>query len=265
MLKLRPVFHQLRVNLPFRHCCRGPAAARKSVSTACAKALAVLACQAVRGQQLQIVLGRHVAEFDQHRGHVRRRQNLEAGRLQRMLVQARRALELAHHVAGKQRRIGLGLALRQIDQDIGDVVGLGGQIDAGDDVGFVLGLGQPRGFRVRGILRQRIDGSALGLALAACGIASAWIEMNSAALCARPKRTRSLSGMNVSSERVIATRYLPVPLKPLPQFLRELQHDVLFHLAARRPARRCRCRHGRDRARSAGGCRRRPSAPPRCC
>ena len=60
------------------------------------------------------------------------------------------ALELADQIVGELQRERLGLALGEIDQDIGDVVGLGGEIDAGDHVGLVFGFGQPRRLGVGG-------------------------------------------------------------------------------------------------------------------
>ena len=74
---------------------------------------------------LQVVLARHVAEFDQHRGHVGRLQHPEAGRFHRILVQPRDLLHVGDQRPGEMQRKRLGFALRQIDQDVGDVVGLG--------------------------------------------------------------------------------------------------------------------------------------------
>ncbi len=60
----------------------------------------------------------------------------------------------------------LGLALGQIDQDVGDVARLVRQVDAGDHVGAVLVFGEPAGLGVGGGLRQRVDRGALRLAFA---------------------------------------------------------------------------------------------------
>ncbi len=46
--------------------------------------------------------------------------------------------------AGKLHRKCLGFPLGEIDQDVGDVARLGREIEAGDDVGAVLSLGQAR-------------------------------------------------------------------------------------------------------------------------
>ena len=82
-------------------------------------------------------------------------------------MQPRGGLELADQLAGELQRERLGFALGEIDQDIGDVVGLGTQIDAGDHVGLVFDFGEPRRFRVGGVRRQRVDRGALRLAFAA--------------------------------------------------------------------------------------------------
>ena len=86
---------------------------------------------------------------------------------ERMLVQPRGGLELADQIAGELQRERLGLALGQIDQDIGDVVGLGGQIDAGDHVGLVFDFGEPGRLGVGSAAGQSVDRGAFGLPLAA--------------------------------------------------------------------------------------------------
>src|SRR3954452_20848831 len=53
-----------------------------------------------RGEMAQVLLVRHVAEFDEHRGHVGRAQNDETCRLQRLLMQPRAALELVDRSLG---------------------------------------------------------------------------------------------------------------------------------------------------------------------
>ena len=47
---------------------------------------------------------------------------------------------------GELHRERLGFALRQVEQDAGDVIGLVLEIDAGDDVGAVFLLGEPGGY-----------------------------------------------------------------------------------------------------------------------
>ena len=77
------------------------------------------------------------------------------------------ALEFTDSRAGELHRKRLGLALREIDKNVSDIVGLGSEIDAGDNVGLVFCLGQPRRLCVGGVFRERIDGRALGLTFAA--------------------------------------------------------------------------------------------------
>src|SRR5215475_7667590 len=96
------------------------------------------------GHQLfQITCIRHVAEFDQYRGHIRCLENPEARRPLRVFMQARGSAHFVHHVAGKTGRKRSRLALREIDKNIRNIVGFGAKIDAGDDVRPVLGVGQP--------------------------------------------------------------------------------------------------------------------------
>jgi hypothetical protein len=68
-------------------------------------------------------------------------------------MQARRRLELADGGAGEFHGESLGLALRQVHQDTGDIVRLGAEIDAGDDIGLVLIVGEPRRFGVGRMFR----------------------------------------------------------------------------------------------------------------
>ena len=86
----------------------------------------------LRFQQFQVLFIRDVTEFQQRGGNVRRLEHHEARRLHRLAVQAHRLFHLADQMPGELQGIGLGLALRQIDQDVGDVVRLRPQIDAGD-------------------------------------------------------------------------------------------------------------------------------------
>src|SRR5262249_20763824 len=84
-----------------------------------------------------------------------------------MLMQSRGCLEFLNHGTGKLHRKRLGLALSEINKNIGDVVGLGGEVYAGNDIGLVFCLGQPRRFGVRSIFGERIDGRTLGLTFTA--------------------------------------------------------------------------------------------------
>ena len=59
----------------------------------------------------------------------------------------------------------LGFALRQVDQDVGDVARLVRQVDAGDHVGAVFRFGKARRLGVGGVVGQRVDRRALGVAL----------------------------------------------------------------------------------------------------
>src|ERR1700744_2648670 len=54
-----------------------------------------LAAPVVRYEVLEVTLVRDVAEFDQHRRHIRRLQHPKTRRFQRMLVHARRVLHFA--------------------------------------------------------------------------------------------------------------------------------------------------------------------------
>ena len=83
-----------------------------------------------------------------------------------MLVHPHRTLHLAHQQAGKAVGKGTGLALGEVDQDVGDLGRLLGQIDPADGVRLVFRLRQPLGLGVGGLVRQRVDGRALGIALA---------------------------------------------------------------------------------------------------
>ena len=68
-----------------------------------------------------------------------------------MFVQARGAFELFDNRAGKLHRKCLGLSLREVDKNIRNIVRLGSEVDAGDNVSLVFRLGQTRGFCVGGI------------------------------------------------------------------------------------------------------------------
>ena len=188
------------------------------------------ACQSAEVRCLRSRRVGHVAEFDQHRGHVGRFQHLEAGRLDRMLVQRRDPLDLAHHHLRELQRKGLGLALGEVDQDIGDVIRLGRKIDAGDHVGPVFGLGQPRGFRVGGVFRQRVDAGALRLALAARHrVGMDRDEQRGLELA------REAHALGERDEGVVVARHRhPVFAAALEQFAQlepEGEHDVLLLLA----------------------------------
>ena len=68
---------------------------------------------------------------------------------------------------GELGREGLRLALGEIDEDVGDIVGFGGQIDAGDDVGAVFRFGQARRLGVGGLVRHGVDRRSFRRAVAA--------------------------------------------------------------------------------------------------
>src|SRR4051794_30417798 len=93
------------------------------------------------GEMAQVLLVRHVAKLDQYGRHVRRAQDDEACGFERLLMQPRAALEFVYSRLGELKRECLGLALRQIDEDVGDIVRLGGEVDTGDDVGAVFVFG----------------------------------------------------------------------------------------------------------------------------
>ncbi len=118
----------------------------------------------VRSEQLQVLLVGHIAKLDQHRGHVRRLQHHEARRLQRLLVQADRIAHLANQQAGESMGEGLGLAMRQIEQDVGNIARLLGEVDAGDGVGAIFVFSELGGLGVRCRVRQRVDRRALHIA-----------------------------------------------------------------------------------------------------
>ena len=61
---------------------------------------------------------------------------------------------------GELDRLVVGVALRQVDQDLGHDVLLIGQIDPGQDIGTVLLACKPRRLVVRGLLGQRVDRGA---------------------------------------------------------------------------------------------------------
>ncbi len=204
MLKLRPLAGCHRLPPAAAALPRRQGAARRSVHRLRQRVRSVRP-PLRRHQMRQIGAVRHVAEFDQHRRHVRRLEHDEAGRLHRPLVHARSmALNSSTTRAGELQRKGLGLALRQVDQDVGDVVGLGGEIDAGDHVGLVLGRppGAPprRRRRVPTACRRSHPRASPSLRGQRVGMD----RDEQRALCARAKRTRSASGMKVSSLRVIA-------------------------------------------------------------
>jgi len=127
-------------------------------------------------------------------------------------------------------RKSLGLALRQIDQDVGDVVGLGGQIDAGNDVGLVLVVGEPRGLGVGGVLGQGVDGRPLRLPfLLRQGVGVDGDEQR------RAVRPRKAHPVVERDEGVVAARHqhavLAALLEPVADFAGEGQDDVLLQFA----------------------------------
>src|SRR5262245_33995704 len=80
-------------------------------------------------------------------------------------MHARRTFEFINDRPGKLHRKRLGFALRQIDENIGHIIGLGSQVDAGNHVGLVLRLSKSCRFGVGSGLGKRIDGSAFGESL----------------------------------------------------------------------------------------------------
>ncbi len=79
-----------------------------------------------------------------------------------MLVHASRTLELINDRTGKLHRERLGFALRQIDENIGDVIGFGRQVNAGNDVSLVLRLGKSCRLGIGSGFGKRIDGGTFG-------------------------------------------------------------------------------------------------------
>ena len=183
---------------------------------------------------LQVLLVRDVTEFDQHRGHVRRLEHLKPADLSGCLCSRAAFFSSATQRAGELHREVLGLALRQIDQDIGDIVRLGGEVDARRS--------RRRGSRLRqgGRPRHRRRFPTACRSVAPCaspsprGSASAWIETNSDGLA----RARNAHPLGERHEGVVAARHRDAILAGLldlvAQQQREFEHDRLFHLAARR-------------------------------
>ncbi len=117
---------------------------------------------AVRGQiEFLFLLGiGHVADLDQDRGNVGRLEDREAGIAVRIPQQLRDPAEFLHQIVGEDLRGVHRLALRQVDQDLADHLGLVIEVDAGDHIRLVL-LGRQGGrLGVRGVLRQRVDRGA---------------------------------------------------------------------------------------------------------
>ena len=117
---------------------------------------------------------------------------------------------LGHQPARELHREGLGLAPREVDQDVGDVVGLGREVEPRDRVGPVLAFGQPSGGGVRRRFRQGVDRGALRIAVAARQRIGMDRDEQPGLRASARWLTRSASGTKVSSVRVISTRYLPV-------------------------------------------------------
>src|SRR5579859_3251161 len=118
----------------------------------------------VRLQMLEIILVGDVAELDQDRRYIRRLEHPEAGRLERVLVHSRDRLHLPHQQPRETVGKGAGFALGKIDQDVGNLGGFFGQVDAADGVSPVFGLRELFGLRVRGTVGQGVDRSALRVA-----------------------------------------------------------------------------------------------------
>src|ERR1700728_4651718 len=74
---------------------------------------------------------------------------------------------LARQQACEPVREGAGLALGEVDQNVGDLGRLLGQVDPANGVSLVFSLGKPFSLRIRGTIRQRVNRRALGVTLAA--------------------------------------------------------------------------------------------------
>ena len=128
-----------------------------------------------------------------------------------------------------------GFALRQVDQDVGDVARLVRQVDAGDHVGAVFRFGKPRRLGVGGVVGQRVDRRALGVALdAPQRIGMDRDEQRGLTL------PRQLHPLAERHERVVGARHHHAVfaglLELVAQQQREFQHQRLFRdVAARRP------------------------------
>ena len=110
----------------------------------------------------------------------------------------------------------------------------GGQVEPGDGVGLVLGLGQARGARVRRALRERVDGGALGVALPAPQrVGMDRDEQRGLA------RAGELDAIAQRHEGVVGPGHEHAVFAGLldlvAQHQRELEDDGLLHLPARRP------------------------------
>ena len=104
----------------------------------------------------------------------------------------------------------LRLALREIDENVSDIIGFFGEIDAGDDVGAVFRIGQPLRLGIGGLVGQRVDGRPIGGAAAARQrIAVDRDEQLRAAVPGQIAPDRQ-AARKCRPTRVITTRYLPV-------------------------------------------------------
>ena len=153
-------------------------------------------------------------------------------------------------------REGLGFALRQVDQDVGDVARLVRQVDAGDHVGAVLGFGEPRRLGVGGGLGQRVDRGALRLALAPrerVGMdRDEQRRLPRRAPSARARRAERRCRRCASSPRGICRIFSSWSRSSSAKS----STIVLFHARRSPPRCRYRCRHGRDRSRRSAADRR---------
>ena len=75
------------------------------------------------------------------------------------------AFEVADDRLGELQRKRLGFAPGEIDENVGDILLLGGEVETRDRVGLVLGLGKACGAGIRRALRERVDRRPLGIAL----------------------------------------------------------------------------------------------------
>ena len=142
---------------------------------------------------------------------------------------------------GKLDRKGLGLALSEIDQDAGDIVGLRLEVDAGDDVGAVLLLGKPRRGRIGRGLRQRVDRRALRIALfvrQGIGVDRHEQGRSGAAGNAHTIRQRNEGVVVACQQDTVFAGFLDA----FAQALGEVEHDVLLRFPA------CRLGSGVDAA-----------------
>src|SRR5262249_9130155 len=148
-----------------------------------------------------------------------------------MLMQSRGCLEFLNHGTGKLHRKRLGLALSEINKNVGDVVGLGGEIYAGNDIGLVFWLGQPRPLGVRNIFWERKDRPPPRPPLPA----PRSVDVERKKKCSTPgaRKSHPFSKRNESVFRTSHRNPIPAPtFQLLAKGLREGEHDIFFKFAA---------------------------------